>query len=636
MKIYKVNNFQLSSSVFAYESISNKYRLKTNPDMVVFIDDLKQEISLNSGNNRVAFQVDGTIFFGEKQEVGDGIYTTYPVKLDSPAAFVIHDNSFNQTDILKDLYGISIKEDNDDPVEVDINITSSKVELGFSVPEQFTLTITKDGVDIDGNAQSDNFSFKQGSVTVKGELSNSDMFATATKDRTIADLNDSDENEYYYEYDVNNKIFIKKKLEIEDDVHISNFGSVLNIIKGTQLGVSMEEIYNIKDDTYYNTNSFKIIWIEDGVIKEFNTSRILSVLTEVDDNGVTLFDHGFFKTSDYMFPGYVYVGSSYAYITYYRSKAKRDECTYSEETGLETAFKVKVKKDSGIEVKTDNTTKTVLTHSDADFATDLFKVLQKGVGVFYNHLFKLKKYKDEGDKITITYNYKNSDNNYVMTIEDQTTRFVIEDTRKVDGDESTETKRYYRYHTEPMVDLSNTKSQVNIFKKKWIDDIADPTDIGIIYAGKLQLTSYQVVEKDSMIILNPYNTDVTFDREKVSIDTLARIAMIQDNELKIIHLIYQPTTGSIYTKIDGNVVEAKDYVSLFNDNSDYFKAKITCDYAKLTFKTLANEDRVLEFPISTYFIAEPLNGTNGMFYRVYYKNIQDVGYIDAIKYTIKD
>jgi len=637
MNIFKVSTFKITSSVFDNTTFYTKYGIKTNPDAVVLKNEEKQQLSLNNGTYKANFQFDGTIFKSIKEKVDDDNYVTYPKQISSPGAFVVHEDDFDQTDVLKDLIGMSIKEEDDNYVELEVKTDSDKVTVSFLSPEQFDVVVTDSSIQIDGGDDvDDNFEFTKGKVTIKGLISNSDIYSKLTESKVIADLQDSDDNEYYYEYDVANNVFAKKKLEITDDYVFSDYGAVLNKLKDIGIGASMEEIYDIDNEKYFDSDQMKIINIRDSVIRELNTSRILSLLTQEDDDGVVLYDYGYFKSTDLMYPGYVYYGSSYIYISYYRSKVEHDDCTYSDDTGTETALKLKIKKNKEIEIKTDNTAKTILTHSDADFSNDFIKVLKRGVGVFHNHLFDIKKYKDEGDKITVVYNYDDSDNNYTMEIDDQTTRYVCEDTRKVDGDDSTETKRYYRYKTYPILEFSNTKSKLNMFKKKWIDYVADPTDSGLIYAGSITVPAYQVLEKNKMLILNPYNTDVDFDKEKVSIDTLARIAMIQDDELKIINIIYQPSTGAVFTKIGDDIVKASDYVDLFNDNSDYFKAKVTCDYARINFKNLDNEDRVLEFPISTYFIAEPLNGVNGMFYRVYYKNAKDIGYIDAIKYTITD
>jgi len=633
MVIYSIKNFQIPSTIFSPDSIRSKFRIVTNSDTVTLKNDLNQQIALNSGSYKAVIQVDGTIYSSELRGIdGTSLYFTYAKQLDIPLNFIVHDNTFSQKSILEDLFALNIEESNDKYVELEIRSDNDKIILSFISPEQFTIEADSHGLTIDGNSQSDGFTFTKGSVTVKNTSTCADVYNLLIKDRTIATLNDEPMDDFYYEYDVINKILLKKQI-IFDGVEIDKYGSVLNIVKGTSVGVNMESIYDFDREEYLDTNEKNMLHTAKGKISQFVLSRLISSIVN-EENGIGMYDYGFFKASDILFVSYAYIGSSYAYLTFSKAKAHTDSCIYSDDTSIKTGVKFYIKKGKGITIRTNNLDNVVLKYDDADFATQLHAALKKGVGVFSNPLFNVKRYKDDTTQITVKYNYRNSKNYYEMDIYDDVTRYKIQDTRKVNGNKSTETKYYYRYKRYPEIEMRNTKSRVNMFKKKNYDYVADSAEAIILYS-KINVNSYSIIEKNSVLNVNPNNFQITLPKEKVSVNTFGRIGLVEDGELTVVTVLYQPTTGAIYAKHKNLIMNSNDFVSFFNGVSSYFKADTSCDYTQIKYKNLDGKDIMLEFPVSTLFVSEPLNGPMGLFYRVYYKNVDDVGFFEALSYEIK-
>jgi len=634
MVIYNINNFNIPSTIFSPDSIKSKFKIVTNSDAVTLKNDLNQQIALNSGSYKAIIQVDGTIYASELREInGSSLYFTYAKQLDVPLNFVIHDNTFSQSSILGDLFALNIEESNDNYVELEVSFSDNKFTISFTSPEQFTVEVDSSGnLTIDGESQSDGFTFTKGSVTIRNISTCANVYNLLAKDRTVSVLDDEPMDDYYYEYDVENKILVKKQI-VFDGVQIDKYGSVLNIVKGTSVGVNMESIYDFDREEYLDTNEKNMFHTGDGKISQFILSRLISSIVN-EENGIGMYDYGFFKASDILFVSYAYIGSSYAYLTYSKAKAHTDSCVYSDDTSIETGVKFYIKKGKSITIKTNNLDNVVLKHDDADFATQLHAAVRKGVGVFSNPLFNVKKYKDDTTQITVTYNYTNSSNYYEMDIYDDVTRYKIQDNRKVNGNQSTETKYYYRYRTYPEVEMTNTKSKVNMFKKKNYDYVADSAEATVLYS-KIDVNSYSIIEKNSVLNVNPNNFQITLPKEKVSVDTFGRIGLMEDGELTVVTVLYQPTTGAIYAKHKDSIMNSDEFVSFFNSVSSYFKADTSCDYTQIKYKNLDGKDITLEFPVSTLFVSEPLNGSMGLFYRVYYKNVSDVGFFEALSYEIK-
>jgi hypothetical protein len=633
--MYKVNNFIVSDSLFSYSFLQDKFGVKFTSDYLVLYNIINQQISFNSGKYKVLFQLDGSIFKSSIKEIPDtGKYVTFAKQLDAPVNMVIHDNNFKTKDILFFLFGLEIEESNDDEINFDVikDTSNSKIDISIIQPTQINITITPNSVTIDGEEQKEDFSYTKDTVRIKSKLAIDKYYDYINRDLVVSTMNDDNINEYYYEFDVENNILLKKQIEFSDELYIDNYSSVLRKIKDSTLGVNLETIYDYEADWYPDTTEVSIINAYDKKVKHYPISRLISACTE-EKNGVALYDYGYFKSSHKLIVTYCYVSSSYAYLTYTKSKITEDVCDYTSDVELETGLKLKIKKGKAIEVKTNNLDKLEWIRNDADFVKELLNKLKHGVGIFYNHLFTLKKYKDDTKEIDILYNYKNKDNNYNMHITDQTTRYLIEDTKNSDGDSTTQTVRYYRYKTYPIVEMSSTKSQVQMNKKKFYDILADE-DNGTIYYSKIIVPPLSVVEKNSTLNVNSNNNNVTFKREKISTNLLARLAVTVDDEVAIIKSYYQPRTAAIYGVVNDEIYSGEDFKKFFNDASDFYHLDITCDYTKISYKNLAGDDIVLEFPVSTIFVSAPYNSKDGRFYRIYYKNIQDIGVIEAINYNI--
>jgi len=635
MLMYKIDDFIVSDSLFSYDSLRNKFSVRFTSDYLVLANRRQQQVSFNSSKYKVMFQLDGTIFKSSIKEVEDtGKYVTFAKELDIPINMVIHKNSFKTENLLHDIFGLKIEENNDDEVDFDVIINSSdkKVTINFMVPTSFTVIITEKEVIIDGEEQEEDFVFKKETIKITSTLNIDQYYNYITRDVVVSKMEDYDMEDFFYEFDVENNILSKKQIVFSDELYIDGFSTVMKKIDDSGLAVNIESIYDYKNDWYPETNEVSIIDAYNKKVKHFPVSRLVSSCVTKKD-GIGLYDYGFFRSSHKLIITYCKSSSSYAYITYTKSKKTEDVCDFDSDTDLEVGLKLKLKKNKSIEVKKNNLDKLEWVKNDKDFSNLLLKKLRHGVGVFYNHLFTLKTYKDNTEEIDVLYNYKNKDNNYNLHITDQTTRYLIEDTKKSDGDSSTKKIRFYRYKTNSIVNVSSTKTQIQMNKKKFYDILAD-SDNGTIYFSKISVPSLSVVEKNSTLNVNSNNNAVTFKREKISTNLLARLSVTVDDEVNIIKSYYQSRTGVIYAVINDEVYGSKDFKDFFNNASDFYQVNVSCDYTKIKYISLDGETLTLEFPVSTLFVAAPYNDTRGRFFRIYYKNIKDIGTINAINYEI--
>ena len=635
MLMYKIDSFIISDSLFSYNAFKNKFGIRFTSEYVVLKNKRQQQISLNDSKYKAMFQLDGTIFKSSVKEVKDtGKYVTFAKELDIPVNMVVHENKFKAKDIIFSVLGMEIEESNDDEIEFNIvkDVNNKEVVIYFSQPENISMIIDKDGVKIDDEVQNEDFVFKKETVKITSKMSNNKYYDYINRDIVLSKMEDTNIDDYYFEFDVENNVLTKKNIIFLDDLYIDNLSTVMKKIKDSSIAVNIESIYDFENDWYPNTNEVSIINTYNKKVKHFPISRLISACVTTKD-GVGLYDYGYFRSSHKLIVSYCKVSSSYAYITYKKSKKTEDICDYNSEIDLETGLKLKLKKNKEIEVKTNNLDKLEWVKKDKDFSNELLKKLKRGVGVFYNHLFNIKKYTDDTEEIDVLYNYKNKDNNYNLHITDQSTRYLIEDTKKSDGDTSTQKKRFYRYKTDSIVTMSSTKSEIQMNKKKFYDILGDENN-GTIYFSKISVPPLSVVEKNSTLNINSNNNNVTFKREKIATNLLARLSVTVDDEVNIIKSYYQSRTGVIYAIINDEVYGSQKFKDFFNSASHFYQLDISCDYTRIEYISLDGNKNTLEFPVSTLFVSAPYNDTRGRFYRVYYKNIKDIGTIDAISFNI--
>ena len=493
MKIYKLWEFHIPSNVFDFNNklSTNGINVKIKNNYVVLSSEDKKEISLNSASTKVRYQIDGILFTSSMKDAGN-YKITYFKQLGGDANYVLHKGNFNKDSIIDALFGLNISDSDDNTIELSFKKGDDNVVFEVSSPVNVQIQINSNGeAFINGSSVAGTLNYSNGTLTIKASSDNNNIYQKSSSLPDSVSLVDSTASEYYIEYDPDNATLIKKTIEF-DGYLIDKYSSVLNKVKNMAVAANMLSIYLTDEDRYIDRNEFSFVTYSDSKITSTQISRVISALIDTE-NKVPMYNYGFFKTSDRVFPYYAYVGSSFAYIKYGKAKAGGDSCQYSSETGVELALYFKVQRNKGVTIRSDKTAKTELTLSDAAFGNELLKKLRKGFGVFNDDLFNLKRYSDDGSHIKIQYNYQNSKNYFQADIYDETMRYKIVETQKVNGNEDQKTYYYRFYKSNPEMELKGTKAKINMLKKVNSDFISD-SEQGSNYLSTVTIPPFSVLE----------------------------------------------------------------------------------------------------------------------------------------------
>ena len=637
MKIYKVWEFHVPNEVFDFENKTslNGLDVKVKDSYVVFSASDAKEISFNSSKSRVNIQMDSIRYSSAVKDAGKYKLVTF-TQIGGDTSYVLHKGNFNKDEIIGAMFGLKISDSDDNTIQFQFKKDGDSVTFDFSSPKTVTITISKDGnLTINGNKVSDDLNYKEDTFSVKTLSSNKNTYNTSSTNPPSTPLKDSDATNYYLEYDPDNLTFMKQEIEL-GDVILDKYSSGLTTIKNLGIAANMLSIYNPDTEEYLDRGSYALANYVNSKVCSTQISRIISSLIKVEDN-IAIHNYGFFETSDRLFPSYAYVGSSFAYIKYSRAKASTNPCTLSDQDGIEVALYLRVKKDKGIEIKQDKTAKTNLLKSDKDFANKLLRNLKKGFGVFNDDLFSLKRYSDDGSHIKVQYNYQNSKNYYQADIYDETMRYKAIETQKVNGNVDTKTYYYRLYKHNPELQLKNTKANINMYKKVQIDFESD-VDTANNYVDSVTLSPSTVLERSDAIIVNPNTFSIKLKRAKEPISLFGVTVLPVDSKQVRYNMLYQPTSDTIYVYDTDQKKELsiEDFVKHFNSVCDHYKLESSCSYSILKYKTLDNKELETQFPISTLFLTELVNGPKGFYQRIYYKNAEDIGHVEALVHKVID
>jgi len=636
MEVVKIDAYYIPDSLFDFSYLSKDCRIETTSDYVTLYNSINQGISLS--DSKADFVLDG-IKFHTLTKSNNSAKVFMAKELDNEMNYVVKTKTFKRDKFISELLKISLKDKKDR--KIIMNVTFDKVDdaaiIDISSPESLNIKINSDGsLKVNGTSKTGKLNETVNDLTISATKENKDIYnAIKSPSFYSIELQKTDSEDYYLEFDLNHETLTQKPLKVTATDYFC-FGDTLMQLNGSSIWANVVEFYDKADDTYPDLDQYVLLSVSNGIVASFSKSKVISFFTNLQDN-LPQYDYGFFKTSEDVFLGYVYMSSRFAYITYYKAKAKKtNSCEKSDDTSLEIAVKFKIKKGKGITIMKDNTAKTVLKDNSATTGDALLKNFRKGAGVFCNQLFDLKKYKDDGSKIEIQYNYTNSKNYYKIEIYDENTRYKVVSTKVVNGDSKSTTKYIYRYKTTSIYELKDTHSLINIAKKV-IYDLSADSNLGIINYAATTVGPLSVAQRSGMLLLNPNTTTVKFPRIKGNKAYFGRVYLKGDTDTPF-SIIYQPTTGVIYAynEKDKTEQDMEKFKDTFNKSVDKFKIDSSCNYAKLEYTDLDGNDRAIEFPMSCFFISELLNGIDGIFYRVYYKNADEAGVIEATKYKIKE
>ncbi len=635
MNVYKVWDFIIPEEVFPFASKSG-FRVKIKDEYIVLESKDKKAFSFNNSSKLVNIQIDSIKYIPVLKETDSYKYTYFKrVAMNTP--FVVHKGSYDKGEILKALFGLDISDDDNNEIVFSLEYKDNSIEFSFEIPESFILSVTGDGKALLDSKEISNIDITKNTVKVKASDIKTVYNKTTTKE-IYAQLDESSmsSSEYFIEFDVSSKTIKYKTIELTD-CFVDRYGAVLRNVKNTDFYANISTFYIKSEDRYLGKDEFVMISSSSDTIQSSPKTRIYDVFIDYDSSiKSAYYNYGFFKSTDKLVPMYAYVSSSYAYISFYRPKASIDSCTFSDNSSFEEVLKIKVQKNKDIKITKDKTAKTELIYNSKDFANKLLKSLKHGFGVFSSELFQLKKYRDKGDEINILFNYKNSKNYYSVDIYDETTRYKIVETKKINGQTQKKTHYFYRTKKDAEYELKNTKTVLNM-AKKYLIDLETDSDLGHKTINTFKVGPLTVQNVSSVIMVNPDIVSAKFPKIKAGSDLFARTLIPDSNGTTFYNIKYQGYSDTIYVEDeDGSRISIDTFSKMFNSEVDHYKVEDACAYSELHYKSLSKESVVLEFPISTVFIVEMLNTTQGLVYRVYYKNAYDLGVVEALDYEIVD
>lgn len=637
MKIYKLWEFHIPNEIFDFlnKQSAEGINVKITNDYVVLSSADKKELSLNKSSYKAMFQIDSIRYSSALKDAGD-YKITYFEQLGGDTSYVLHKGHFDKDAIIGALFGLKISDSDNNEIKFNFRYSGDTATFDFTSPVSDIIQLNSDGsVSIGGKNSTDQLNYTNSTLSVSVNSNNKNAFSISSSIPESVDLLNADISNYYIEYNPENKTLTKKTLEIDGSI-IGDYGDVLNVFKDTNIAANMFTLYFTDTKEYIPRDTYAIVDYSNNNIISTQFSRITSVLITIEDN-VPMHNYGFFKTSDRIFPSYAYVGSSFAYIKYSKAKASNNPCVLSDDNSLELALELYVRKNKGITIKKNNTVKTELLESDADFGNKFLNALKKGFGVFHDSLFNMKRYSDDGTHIKVQYNYQSSNNYYEVDIYDENTRYKIVETQKVGGDTQQHTVYYRLYKKNPTLELSNTKAVINMLKKVQIDFVSD-IEGAMNYVSSVKIEPMSVIERSNTIIVNPNNFSVNFAGGNQSIDLFGMTFLTIDDKQVGYNILYQNTSDTIYvydTSSKKNM-DINDFIKLFNQSCDNYKMESSCSYAVLEYKALDNKKMSVQFPVSTLFLVELVNGPKGIYYRIYYKNANDIGHVEALSHQLKD
>jgi hypothetical protein len=423
-----------------------------------------------------------------------------------------------------------------------------------------------------------------------------------------------------------------------DSVIVDDFGHQYFSVPGFDFGVSSSAIWLAGESSEYLKNDqFSIILIKDEYFCEFSKDRLRSAV-----NTSTTFIDGLIRASVRTYIGYVRVYSSYVYVDYYyikNSSGSTDECAMLEDTvSYGRACRLKIS-NTAIEIRNidANVDSVELMPNANDSAHEVYDKIRFGAGCFKSN-YKLYSYRDKRNTLEIVYNRETSSKYIKVVIEDQSTRYRATITVKSGTKTTTSTKNFPRYSSNPIWSIGNT-GYVNIILKRAFDNVSD-TQETLFTNGAITLDIDTIKILTRTLYINVLDEIVPFPQINLTYDTLSVVAFKTGTEIENMQINFQPATGAIY----GRVAQGSSYdyyskdelIAILNSINDRYEFAMTCNISSLEFSDLDGNPHVYPFTNSTMIISELVNGASGQFYRVYYKNADSYGYVNALDYSIKE
>jgi hypothetical protein len=639
--IYKLDNNWVSSALLPLETIFTSSRITVSDSAVNIFGDDDIALGLNIGSRRIAYKHNDIVFKTDSKRNGDN-KITYVTRPSIERGFVQWKGTFSAAGVISNLLGIDLSSTED---SIELTIDASAKTLTSTGAAEFVITWTDTSLSIDGSVVSGDITRDYGTVTAI--FHTEELLLRLNADFTSIDTIHyaTPETPYDLSYSsINGDAGIYEEIEIvldKNDIHVDDYAHQYFKIPNYNAFVSKDAIW-LPDERYEYLKSDQFAFIMDSHsesegFSEFNKDRLRSAVNTPDS-----YEDGLISCSVKTYIGYVKVYSSYVYIDYYYIKVdtSEDECvTVAQTVSYGRACRLKITSSKITMTNVDSSLDHVTLMPNANSqANEVFDKMRFGAGSFKSN-YKMYTYRDKRDYIEVIFNRESSSKYVKIKVEDQSTRYYATITEKNGTSESVSTKTFSRSSATPVWSIAQT-GKINIILKKALDNASDTVET-------LFTNSAVTLEPDTIKILtrtlyvNILEQVVAFPQQKLTFDTLAVVAWPDSaGVIENLQINFQPATGAIYARVPQG--SAYDYytkdelVGMLNSISDSYVFDITCNISSLRYVDLDGNSHVYPFTNSTIIIGEKVNGPDGIFYRVYYKNADSYGFITANTYEIEE
>jgi hypothetical protein len=638
--IYKLDTNWVSSALMPLDIVMTNSNIDISSSSVNIFIGNDIALGLNIGSSRIAYK-HNNIRFKTAKVSNNGKNITYVTRPSILRGFVGWEDGFSSASIVNDLLGINIT---DGPDSVSVTIDSGLKTLTFSTGLVFSWD--QGGLTVDGQSVSGSTMLTATDGDVSVEYSPDGVLRRLTGD--FSDINMIEYNAPQDPYDLSyahidwdNGVYEDVEIVIDhEDIVVDEYGHQYYRVPDYQFVVSASAIWFPGESKEYLPNdqfSFVIPDSSGDGFAEFSKDRMRAAI-----NTATLYDDGLIRCSVKTYIGYAKVYSSYVYVDYYYIKQDQsdDECAMLEDSvSYGRACRLKIT-NSAITMsnKSSDIATIELNPSAQQFAHDVYDKMRFGAGCFSSN-YKMYYYRDKRNRIEAVFNRESSSKYIKVLIEDQPTRYRATITVKSGTKTTTSTKNFARYSNSPVWNLGNTAS-INIPLKKAIDNVSD-TDETLFTNSAITMDPDTIKILTRTLYINILSLLAEFPQMNLTYSTLGVVANTDaDGNIGFIQIVFQPATGAIYGKIaDGNsyiYVERSALTDMLNEINETYEFSLTCNMSQLIYEDLNGVQRVFPFSNSTMIIAEIVNGSTGMFYRLYYKNADSYGFVNAKTYKIEE
>jgi len=642
--MYKIDNNFVSSALCPLEEVFSSSRIRVSSSALnIFLAD-NIALGLNIGSSRMAYKHNNILFKTAKISEQDKWNVTYVVRPSIDRGFVGWTGSFSPTASLYDLTGIDASSAGGnveiflDSADGYIDIAGDRKSIGWQNSD-----ILVEGSVVSGSYTID---FSSGSITINTEkmaaMANGDFSSIEVVDLdALAETSDS----YYTFVDFSEGVF-KQELAVDDGSgpHFDEYSN-----RYTRIDDSAHPAFDVfvsgsaiwlpsKNPAYLKSDEFEFGFrLSDSSFVLFNTDKL-----EASFDTSTLYVESLIKCSERVFVGYARVYSSYVYLDYYYVKhdAADGECAALDDTvTLGRACRLKIYSSQIQMMNVDSSLETVeLADGVVGNEAEIYSKIRFGVGSFHSD-YKLYSYRDRRDYIEVIFNRESSSKYIKVRIDDEQTRYKATITVKSGTQQDVTTKYFYRYSSTPIWDLGNTAT-LNMHIKRAFDSVSDTAET-LYTNGAITLGPESIKILTRALYVNILEQSVDYPQMHLTYDTLSVISTVDDDDnIKLMEIIYQPASGAIYGRFqDGStytVLSKDEMLGILNSVNERYTFDMTCNISKLTYEDLDGNQQEFSFSSSTMVVAEVENGVAGTFYRVYYKNVDSYGFVNAKTYSIQE